>query len=188
MRYILLFFIPFFYQPLFGQTYQIDNLYEKRERYSTKSKFNKFCKYKYLLCKDSPPPPPPPTIPKLIKYFKIPKNIRLNMFPFNKCETILLEFSDENKILKLNNNENDILSNIVFNYSYEIYFGELYSYTNFVDKIKVSLFFKLKDSQEIKYYKYLSSGEVETNFTNYELTQFDIDKNKIELLIKIISK
>ena len=168
----------------FGQVVKRDVLFENREHYSSQRAFNQYCTAQYMRCKENPPPPSPPPIPRLQKLFHLPAAVRLDMYPFNLCDSIILTVEDPDRRMALGEKEIQLLSHIAFNTSYITYDGELNSLTNFPDLVAYSLTFKMKDDSTVKYYQVHRSGIVKTNFSAYELSQIDLDKHKMELFVR----
>lgn len=162
-----------------------DSLFEMRAKYSSSRKFNEYCKHQYLGCKLNPPPPPPPPSPILKKYFNIPKDVRLKMYPFNEYDSISIHLIGDSRTIILDKLHKSILSDIVFNYAY-----------NGIEDI--SYYEPAHTKAVIKFYNTLNGtnrfvetsfgGRVNTNFTEYEHSQFDIDQGKFELFLKKTNK
>ena len=165
----------------FGQEYHNDILFEMREKYSSTKKFNEYCKNRYILCKENSPPPPPSLVLK--KIFKIPKSIRLEMFPFNEYDSVVIVANESKDTIILSYQFKLALSDLMFNYSYDGYFYKVYE--NFDEKnvwYKI-LFFNTKKNT-YKFIEWFVGGEHNTNFTEYEFSQLDIDENKIDKFVK----
>jgi ABC-type microcin C transport system permease subunit YejE len=120
--------------------------------------------------------------------FKIPLEQRLIMYPFNEFDTIIVNIRDVSKPLILNKQSKNVLSNIAFNYSYTDYGGDFFTFTNYEDIVRIAFFFKNINSSKNRYIKLYNSNTIETNFTDYERTQFDIDMQKMKLFLFKLEK
>lgn len=184
MKSIILFitFITFL-SSNYAQEWQRDVLFEMRQKYSSPKKFNKYCMYKYTLCKLNPPPPPPSSTKHIVlkKYFNIPKDVRLNMYPFNEYDSITIHLYSENRTILLDKLNKSILSDIVFNYTIDDRGGTVYHLTE--DTMAMIKFYNTHYGLN-RFVSLYYGGEVKTDFTEFELSQFDINKEKFELFLK----
>jgi hypothetical protein len=161
-----------------------DTLLAMREKYSSKKKFNEYCMYRYIASKGFSPMPIFHPVSLLKKMFNIPKKDRLKMYPFNKYDSISIYSLYDNKTIILDTFLKYKLSNLIFNYSYKGIITEAYNFTNFEDEVKISILFCNTHNSACKYINYYISGICDTNFTDFELSQLDLDRTKIEFFIE----
>ena len=177
---VLICFLPFLLK-----AQQLDVLFETRKKYSSKNNFAEYCMYKYMECK-IPLTPPTPFDPKLKRYFRIPKKVLLDIFPFNDCDSIVLHLVQADKKIVLNQRQKLIFADVVFNYSYNNMEDEWYKQCDRTGCVRIKFIFHDSLTQTNKYVELLYGGQVRTDFTPYELSQFPIDWGKIELFLKKI--
>lgn len=157
-----------------------NTLLDMRAKYSSKRNFNRYCMREYIASKDLPPAPPL-MIKPLKKMFRIPKSVRMNMYPFHEYDTISIDIhsTDSSKTIILDTSLKIKLSNILFNYAYtDITFN-----FEIIDE-DIHIFFKNTQNGTTKYLKYHYSGDCYTDFTEAEIAEIGIDKYKIFFFLR----
>jgi hypothetical protein len=184
--FITIFFVTLFPSLAIGQEWVRDTLFRIREKHSSNRQFNKYCKYQYILCKNILPSAPSPVTQRslLRKMFFIPKSVRLKMYPFTEYDSISISLTISNTKIVLDNSLKLKLSNIMFNYSYKEWTIEYHNFVSYTNEIEYTISFYNTINSSHKYINFHYSGLYDTNFTDFELSQLDLDRTKIEFFIE----